>query len=83
VIRPDSFEIARLADGHPAAAGEAAGEVTDVRFIGSVVHYLVTVAGQGWQVSARAGSAEILPEGARVRLTWRSDEVIVMTSSAK
>jgi ABC-type Fe3+/spermidine/putrescine transport system ATPase subunit len=79
VIRPDSFDISRLADGQ-AADGDVAGKVTDVRFIGSLVHYLVTVAGRGWQVSARAGSAEILPEGARVRLTWRADEVIVMTS---
>jgi spermidine/putrescine transport system ATP-binding protein len=89
VIRPDSFEITRLAErsgsGAPASGGAAdgavTGEVTDVRFIGSVVHYVVTAAGQGWQVSARAGSAEILPEGARVRLTWRADEVIVLTSS--
>jgi ABC-type Fe3+/spermidine/putrescine transport system ATPase subunit len=84
VIRPDSFEISRVADGQAAdgqaADGDVAGEVTDVRFIGSLVHYLVTVAGRRWQVSARAGSAEILPEGARVRLTWRADEVIVMTS---
>jgi spermidine/putrescine transport system ATP-binding protein len=80
VIRPDSFEIGRLAAGQ-ATDGDVTGEVTDVRFIGSLVHYLVAVAGQGWQVSARAGSTEILPEGARVRLTWRPDEVIVMTSS--
>jgi spermidine/putrescine transport system ATP-binding protein len=95
VIRPDSFEITRLADG-PASAGSASagpapdgsgadgevtGEVTDVRFIGSVVHYVVTAAGQGWQVSTRAGSAEVLPEGAKVRLTWRPGEVIVMSSS--
>ncbi len=44
------------------------------------MHYRVTVAGRDWQVSARAGSAEILPEGDSVRLSWRADEVIVMTS---
>lgn len=81
VIRPDSFEISRGTDGE-AAADSVAGEVTDVRFIGSLVHYLVTVAGRRWQVSARAGSGEILREGTSVRLTWRADEVIVMTSTS-
>jgi ABC-type Fe3+/spermidine/putrescine transport system ATPase subunit len=80
VIRPDSFEIARSGDGQ-AARGAVTGEVTDVRFIGSLVYYRVAVAGRSWHVSARAGGTEILPEGARVRLTWRPDEVIVMTSS--
>jgi spermidine/putrescine transport system ATP-binding protein len=82
VIRPDSFEIGGL-PADRAAANEVAGEVTDVRFIGSLVHYLVTVAGRSWQVSARAGSTDILPEGAKVALTWRADEVIVMTGSSE
>jgi spermidine/putrescine transport system ATP-binding protein len=86
VIRPDSFDIRRL-DGGPAAADGAVaagvtGEVADVRFIGSLVHYLVAVADRNWQVSARAGGTEILPEGTAVRLTWRPDEVIVLPDSA-
>jgi spermidine/putrescine transport system ATP-binding protein len=92
VIRPDSFEIGRLAGGHATtattataggpAAASVAGEVTDVRFIGSMVHYLVTVAGRHWQVSVRAGGTEILTEGTAVQLTWRPDEVIVLTDSS-
>jgi spermidine/putrescine transport system ATP-binding protein len=78
VIRPDSFEIARPADG-PLSPAAVAGTVADVRFIGSLVQYLVTVAGRKWQVSARAGSAEIFPEDTSVHLTWRPDEVIVMS----
>jgi spermidine/putrescine transport system ATP-binding protein len=79
VIRPDSFEISR-ADGETAHGG-LTGEIADVRFVGSVVHYRVAAAGHDWQVSARAGSAEILSEGTSVRLTWRADEVIVMAGS--
>jgi spermidine/putrescine transport system ATP-binding protein len=79
VIRPDSFEIRRPADDPPGPA-EVAGTVADVRFIGSLVHYLVSAAGRRWQVSVRAGSAEIFPEGTSVCLSWRSDEVIVMAS---
>jgi len=48
--------------------------VSDVRFIGSLVHYLVTMPGRKWQVSARAGSADILAEGTRVSLSWRDEE---------
>jgi spermidine/putrescine ABC transporter ATP-binding subunit len=77
VIRPDSFEIAGAEDAEP-AAGDVVGEIGDVRFIGSLVSYLVRAAGQEWQVSARAGSAGILAEGSRVSLTWRDEEVIVM-----
>jgi ABC-type Fe3+/spermidine/putrescine transport system ATPase subunit len=87
VIRPDSFEIRPLGPGEPGgpgadgpAAGAVTGVVTDVRFIGSLVHYRVVVADRAWQVSARAGSAAVLGEGTRVRLTWRADEVIVLTS---
>jgi ABC-type Fe3+/spermidine/putrescine transport system ATPase subunit len=79
VIRPDSFEITQDSGGPPSAAG-VAGTIADVRFIGSLVQYLVTVAGRTWQVSARAGSAEILPEGSGVCLSWRPDEVILMNS---
>jgi ABC-type Fe3+/spermidine/putrescine transport system ATPase subunit len=79
VIRPDSFEIERLPVGQPTAA-EVTGTVADVRFIGSLVQYLVTVAGRSWQVSARTSSAEIFPEGTSVRLSWRPDEVIVLIS---
>jgi spermidine/putrescine transport system ATP-binding protein len=81
VIRPDSFEIARLPDGQAAVSDDkVTGQIADVRFVGSLVHYRVTVVGRDWQVSARAGSAEILPEGDSVRLSWRADEVIAMTS---
>jgi spermidine/putrescine transport system ATP-binding protein len=79
VIRPDSFEIERLPVGQPTGA-EVTGTVADVRFIGSLVQYLVTVAGRSWQVSARTSSAEIFPEGTSVRLSWRPDEVIVLIS---
>jgi ABC-type Fe3+/spermidine/putrescine transport system ATPase subunit len=86
VIRPDSFDIRRLGGGPAAADGavpnDVTGEVTDVRFIGPLVHYLVAVADRKWQVSARAGGTEILPEGTAVRLTWRPDEVIVLPDSA-
>jgi len=82
VIRPDSFEITPALPGQ-AAGGDVAGEVTDVRFIGSLVHYRVAAGSRDWQVSARAGSAEILPEGAAVQLTWRPDEVIVMTEPGR
>jgi len=77
VIRPDSFDVAPLKAGET-ATGDVVGEVSDVRFIGSLVHYLVTVPGRKWQVSARAGSADILAEGTRVSLSWRDEEVIVM-----
>jgi ABC-type Fe3+/spermidine/putrescine transport system ATPase subunit len=77
VIRPDSFDVALLKAGEN-AAGDVVGEVSDVRFIGSLVHYLVTVPGRKWQVSARAGSADVLAEGTRVSLSWRDEEVIVM-----
>lgn len=77
VIRPDSFDVAPLKAGEN-AAGDVVGEVSDVRFIGSLVHYLVTVPGRKWQVSARAGSADVLAEGTRVGLSWRDEEVIVM-----
>ena len=85
VIRPDSFEISRLGgQAKPDEAvgrGEAAGEVTDVRFIGALVQYQVAAGGRGWQVTARAGNSEILPEGTPVRLTWRPDEVILLSLS--
>jgi len=77
VIRPDSFDVAPLKAGEN-AAGDVVGEVSDVRFIGSLVHYLVTVPGRKWQVSTRAGSADVLAEGTRVSLSWRDEEVIVM-----
>ena len=82
VVRPDSFEISRL-DAPDEAVGrdEATGEVTDVRFIGALVQYQVSVGGRGWQVTARAGNAEILPEGTPVRLTWRPDEIVVLPAS--
>jgi ABC-type Fe3+/spermidine/putrescine transport system ATPase subunit len=78
VIRPDSFDI-RPARAGQTADGDLVGKVTDVRFIGSLVHYRVAAGGRDWQVSARAGGAEVLPEGAAVQLTWRPEEVIVMT----
>jgi spermidine/putrescine transport system ATP-binding protein len=92
VIRPDSFDVRRL-DSRPTAAGGATGaggsavagvpgEVADVRFIGSLVHYLVTAAGRSWQVSTRAAGTEIFGEGTPVRLTWRPDEVIVLPDSS-
>lgn len=76
-IRPDSFAVSRATDG-PAPADSVAGTVTDVRFIGSLVHYRVAAGDRQWQVSARAGGGEILPEGISVRLSWRADEVIVL-----
>lgn len=88
VIRPDSFEVSRATDGAasagsvPASAGSVPGTVSDVRFIGSLVHYRVTTGDRHWQVSARAGGGEILPEGTSVRLSWRADEVIVLASPA-
>jgi len=80
VIRPDSFEISRAeaSETTETTAADVVGEIRDVRFIGSVVHYSVRAAGQEWQVSERAGNAEILAEGSRVRLAWRDEEVIVM-----
>jgi spermidine/putrescine transport system ATP-binding protein len=81
VIRPDSFEVSRATDG-PATADTVAGEVSDVRFIGSLVHYRVTAGDRHWQVSARAGGGEILAEGTSVRLSWRADEVIVLAGAA-
>jgi ABC-type Fe3+/spermidine/putrescine transport system ATPase subunit len=80
VIRPDSFEISRAeASGiTETTAADLIGEIADVRFIGSLVHYRVRAADQEWQVSERAGNAEILAEGSRVRLAWRDEEVIVM-----
>jgi spermidine/putrescine transport system ATP-binding protein len=77
VIRPDSFEVRRATDG-PATADSVPGDVSDVRFIGSLVHYRVTAGDRHWQVSARAGSGEVLPEGTSVRLSWRADEVILL-----
>ena len=94
VIRPDSFELTPLGPGHqdqdqegaasgrPGAAGAVSGltgEVRDVRFIGSLVHYRVHAADRDWQVSARAGHEEVLAEGTGVRLTWRDEEVIAMS----
>jgi ABC-type Fe3+/spermidine/putrescine transport system ATPase subunit len=95
VIRPDSFELSPLGpgpkvgqqdgdrDGAPGgaatAAGGLAGQIQDVRFIGSVVHYRVHAAGRDWQVSARTGHEEVLTEGTPVRLTWRDEEVIAMS----
>jgi spermidine/putrescine transport system ATP-binding protein len=77
VIRPDSFEVRRATDG-PATADSVPGDVSDVRFIGSLVHYRVTAGDRHWQVSARAGGGEVLPEGTSVRLSWRADEVILL-----
>ncbi len=82
VIRPDSFEVTRATDS-PAKADSVAGQVSDVRFIGSLVHYRVTVGDRDWQVSARAGGGEILPEGTSVWLGWRANEVIVLTGATK
>jgi ABC-type Fe3+/spermidine/putrescine transport system ATPase subunit len=95
VIRPDSFELSPLGpgpkggqqdgdrDGAPGgaatAAGGLAGQIQDVRFIGSVVYYRVHAAGRDWQVSARTGHEEVLTEGTLVRLTWRDEEVIAMS----
>jgi spermidine/putrescine transport system ATP-binding protein len=90
VIRPDSFEVSRpqagqqSADRRPgdakrgAGASGLTGQIRDVRFIGSVVHYRVHTAAHDWHVSARAGHAEVLAEGTQARLTWRDDEIIVM-----
>jgi len=56
-----------------------AGQIQDVRFVGSVVHYRVHAAGRDWQVSARAGHEAVLAEGTPVRLAWRDEEVIAMS----
>jgi spermidine/putrescine transport system ATP-binding protein len=80
VIRPDSFEVSRATDS-PATGDSVAGNVSDVRFIGSLVHYRITAGDRDWQVSARAGGGEILPEGTRIRLSWRADEVIVLVGA--
>jgi ABC-type Fe3+/spermidine/putrescine transport system ATPase subunit len=90
VIRPDSFELGPLPasavgeqdaarDGAPGTAGGLVGEIQDVRFMGSVVHFLVHAAGRDWQVSARTGHEEVPTEGTQVRLTWRDEEVIAMS----
>ena len=54
------------------------GQVSDVRFIGSLVHYRVTAGGRDWQVSARAGGSDVLPEGTVADLTWHAAEVIML-----
>ena len=84
VIRPDSFGLTPIGPGgqdpgEEAEAPRLAGQIRDVRFVGAVVHYRVHAAGRDWQVSARAGHEEVLAEGAAVELTWRDEEVIVMS----
>jgi ABC-type Fe3+/spermidine/putrescine transport system ATPase subunit len=90
VIRPDTFEVARASVGGPTAGGASAGgataasvagTVSDVRFIGSLVHYRVTAGDRHWQVSARVGGGDILAEGTSVRLSWRANEVIVLAGA--
>jgi TOBE domain len=64
--------------GNPGPAGGVRGEVSNVRFIGSLVHYRVGAGGHDWQVSTRAGGSEVLPEGTSVWLSWHAAEVIML-----
>jgi spermidine/putrescine transport system ATP-binding protein len=77
VLRSEVIDIA----GHDAAPGASPssieGVVADVRFVGAVVSYRVDLGGRTVTVT-RPSQHEVLAEGQRVLLTWRTQDALLL-----
>jgi len=81
VVRPERIQIAPDTPSAQPAENSVAGKVSDIIYLGQARKYLVDI-GRGLEFSvlqqSRAADAIDLPVDARVRLSWRAEDALIL-----
>jgi ABC-type Fe3+/spermidine/putrescine transport system ATPase subunit len=78
LLRPEAIQLERVGAGPDQNGATMRGQVTDVRFIGSIVHYSIATRERTIVASRPPESTRLFSEGEDITVNWEPDDVLIL-----